>query len=119
MILLLKESDSDTNKNVVKLTTTSGKTIVMTPNHLIPTCASPELSMAMELTVGDCVFTIDGIETVVETINAKYNGVRSVVTEHLFIVVDSFVASPFARVAKGSKFDARRRLTESFLRGQG
>ena len=114
VILLLKESDSDTNKNVVKLTTASGKTIVMTPNHLIPTCASPELSMAMELTVGDCVFTIDGIETVVETINAKYTGVRSVVTEHLFIVVDY----SFARVAKGSKLDTTRRLSGISPRGQ-
>ena len=64
--------------------------------------------------MGDCVFTIDGIEAVIETNNTKYTGVRSAVTEHMFIVVDY----SFARVAKGSKLDTTRRLSGILPRGQ-
>ena len=114
--LLLHESHNEERANFVKLTTDSGKSIMMTPNHLLPICSSANLSMALELDVGSCVFTVDGGETIVEVSTLKNTGVRSVVTDHKFVVVDGIVASPFARVTKDSKSDVAPKLTNS-LRG--
>jgi len=53
--------------------------------------------MASELLVGDCLFTVDGKETLTEISSVVANGIYTAVTKAKFIVVDSIVASPFSR----------------------
>ena len=81
------------------LTTETGKNVDMTSDHLIPKC-NQDISTAGELVVGDCVFTIDGKETLIEITTTEKSGVYTAVTQNKFIVVDGIVASPYSSSSK-------------------
>jgi Hint module len=85
----------------VHITTTSGRDIKMTKNHVLPAgaCGSSSplpLKHASLVTVNDCVMTIEGEERVsmVPTILAE--GLYTIVTKEEFVVVNGIIASPFA-----------------------
>ncbi len=79
-----------------RIVTSGGKSVEMTPNHLLLDCEGA-LVTARSLKTGDCVMTEDGHDTVVETARGVVrNGVYTAVTETEFLVVDGVVASPFA-----------------------
>jgi len=97
-ILLLPHKKNDELATFLNLTTESGKTTLMTADHLIPRCGETIiLSMASELSVGDCLLTADGKETLTEIASVVANGVYTAVTKAKFILVDGIVASPFSR----------------------
>jgi hypothetical protein len=79
----------------LKLTTDSGKSVRMTPGHLLPNCAGKTIG-ASEVEVGDCVKTIHGKETVREITSATWHGVYTAITADAFIVADGIVASSFS-----------------------
>mmetsp|Transcript_62124 Transcript_62124/g.106689 ORF Transcript_62124/g.106689 Transcript_62124/m.106689 type:complete len:414 (+) Transcript_62124:55-1296(+) len=79
----------------LKIVTDSGKSVQMTPGHLIPNCAGKMFS-AKEVVVGDCVMTVDGKETVTEITSATHFGVYTAVTAHALIVASGIIASPFS-----------------------
>ena len=64
----------------LKLSTESGKSVHMTPGHLLPNCGGKTVS-ASELVIGDCLFVIDGNvtkkETLVEISSATLFGVNT------------------------------------------
>mmetsp|Transcript_7449 Transcript_7449/g.13796 ORF Transcript_7449/g.13796 Transcript_7449/m.13796 type:complete len:403 (+) Transcript_7449:70-1278(+) len=78
------------------LTMDSGKSLRLTPGHLMPTCVGMTLP-ASELVVGDCLMTVDGKETLFEVSKAATDyGIYTAVTQHTFIVTNGIVASPFS-----------------------
>ena len=83
------------------ITTASGRDIKMTPSHLIlaGSCSSSgplPLTYASTVSVGDCVMTVSGKDTVstVETVQGK--GLYTIVTKEEYVVVNGIIASPFA-----------------------
>ena len=83
------------------ITTSSGKDIKMTPDHLIlaGSCANREsfsLVKAVDVEVQSCVRTVDGVEQVISNEFVHSNGIYTVVTQSEFLVVNGIVASPFA-----------------------
>lgn len=86
----------------VKLTLSSGKTLLLTGDHFIPTCARAQEVTASALVVGDCLLTVHGKETLAEVAHVKQRGIYTAVTDQRFLVVDGFVASPFSQVSLGS-----------------
>lgn len=79
----------------LELKTDSGKAVRMTGGHFIPKC-NGELEPAAEIVVGDCLFTVDGKETVTEITSATKFGIYTAITKNKFIVVDGIVASPYS-----------------------
>jgi len=79
----------------LKIVTDSGKSVQMTPGHLIPNCEG-KMFNANKIAVGDCVMTVDGKETVSEVTSATHFGVYTAVTAHALIVASGIIASPFS-----------------------
>ena len=82
----------------VHITTTNGRDVKMTQNHLLPAgiCGSTlPLVYASDVSVGDCVQTVSGEEKVSATESVRGEGVYTIVTKEEFIVVNGIVASPF------------------------
>jgi hypothetical protein len=87
-----------------RLVTASGKDIKLTADHLISceaTCDSnkqPTLMLASEVTEDMCLVHVEhGFDKVTAVQNVMaHSGIYSVVAEEEYIVVNGFVASPFA-----------------------
>lgn len=82
-----------------ELVTVSGKTLKVTPDHLVlgGSCSSAGLVSAGSLQSGDCVQTVSGSERVVSVRVSEEAGIHTVVTkESGLLVVNGVVASPFA-----------------------
>jgi len=83
-----------------KITTASGKDIQLTADHLIATspCSNTDLSLtaASNVEAGMCLKSVDGLEEVVDVTTVKGRGLYTIVTEAEMVVVNGFVASPFA-----------------------
>jgi hypothetical protein len=86
----------------MQLVTVSGD-IKLTADHLLVVskgCAGAEtqLSMAKDVVVGDCLLkasgALDAVESVIES--SQGTGVHTIVTDAEYVVVNGFVASPFA-----------------------
>ena len=87
------------------ISTSSGKDIKLTPDHLIlsgrcgslSSAGSGALVRAADLQLKSCVKTVDGEEEVV-TVNfvSGQEGIYTVVTNEEYLVVNGIVASPFA-----------------------
>ena len=86
----------------VEILTESGRSIRLTPDHLLPTgvCGgSGVLGMqaAAKIAVGDCLATVEGESRVIDVSESPGAGVYSIVTKEEYLVVNGIVASPFAR----------------------
>jgi hypothetical protein len=83
----------------IQLSTASAD-IKMTADHLVmvdPTCNGVAMLMsASTISSGMCLTSLDGSITVESVKTVQSRGVYSVVTGEEFIVVNGFVASPFA-----------------------
>ena len=101
-VLILPHANNTEPAAFLTLTTETGKMVDMTRDHFIPRCDNKEVT-AGELYVGDCLFTADGKETLVEISEKEKNGVFTAVTQDNFIVVDGIVASPYSKI-----FDPRK-----------
>jgi hypothetical protein len=92
-VTILPHSVNSEPASFLNLTTDSGKTVEMTSDHLLPKC-NDEVTTAGSLVVGDCLFTIDGKETLTSITSSAKLGVYTAVTDRKFIVVNGIVASP-------------------------
>lgn len=79
----------------IKLILESGKYIYMTPLHLIPLCNN-KLTTAENINIGDCIYSIDGKETIIFKEKNILEGVYTVVTNSKYIIVNDIIASPFS-----------------------
>jgi hypothetical protein len=86
-----------------RLATLSGADIKMTSDHLLmvePTCVvdgAPVLMTAEDVKAGMCLLSVvAGLDEVVSTSSVTGSGVYTVVTNEEMLVVNGFVASPFA-----------------------
>lgn len=94
-VLFLPHGENDTPTTFVEIKTESGRMIKMTRRHLLPLC-SGELVVAQNLKHGSCLKTVGGDELVTTTTETVINGVYTAIAENEFLVVNGFVASPFA-----------------------
>lgn len=83
------------------IVTENGSDIKLTAEHLLPagSCSLPSLRLvqAKNVNVGECVQTVSGYEVVASNSVVKSEGIYTVVTQDAdFVVVNNFVASPFA-----------------------
>ena len=92
---------NEISAHFIELTTTTGRDIRVTGDHLIASgsCNSEgplPITKAFSVQVGECVMTVNGLE-VISTIEQVVSiGLYTVVTTKPLIVVNGFVASPFA-----------------------
>jgi hypothetical protein len=86
----------------IRIATHSGNDIKMTEQHFImiePDCrrtTSPSLMAAIDVSVGMCLLSESGLDEVTSVTEVRGAGIYSVVTTEEMIVVNGFVASPFA-----------------------
>ena len=78
----------------VLIKTSTGREVKATPRHLFMTCTGKEVS-AKDL-LGECVLTIDGSEIIEYLTEVYHRGAYTLVTASEFLVVNGFIASPFA-----------------------
>jgi hypothetical protein len=83
----------------IMITTDTNKQILLTPSHLVPICNLDDIT-AQELDIGDCVFTIDGKENIVDTQKIVLYGVYTAITNDTYIVVNDIIVSPFSIYTK-------------------
>lgn len=83
-----------------KVTTETGKDIQLTASHLISASAAcdgkSELMQSADLAAGMCLRTTSGFEVITANEQVTGSGVYSVVTNEQLVVVNGFIASPFA-----------------------
>ena len=84
----------------VRLTTSSGRDIKMTINHLIMggKCGSTlSLKESGSLKIGECVATLKGEESIIASVTSYGKGIYTVVTvSDDYLVVNGIIASPFS-----------------------
>jgi hypothetical protein len=95
-VLTLPHAANSEHAAFLNLTTETGKSVFMTPDHFIPKCNLDEVT-ASELVVGDCLLTMDGKETLMAVSSVEKNGVYTATTQDKFLVVDGIVASPYSK----------------------
>ena len=100
-VIAVPHQTNDIAADFVELGTASGRTIKLTPEHMIlaGTCGESSdfgLLRAEEVVVGSCLRTIDGLDTVQSTSLTKATGLYTIVTMEDMVVVNGIVASPFA-----------------------
>lgn len=72
----------------LEVTTSGGKTLRMTKNHLLPLAATGALVPASTLLTGHAVRTVDGTETVANVTEATSDGVFTAVTEMVLLHIN-------------------------------
>ena len=91
---------NDIMSRFVVINTESGFDVKMTEDHLLPagSCSPNDLKLtrAINVEVGACIQTTDGMSPVVAVNMVEERGIYTVVTKEKFIVVNGIVASPFA-----------------------
>jgi Hint module len=110
-VVAIPHGRNDLEGVFLRLTMTSGRDIKMTRLHMLPVgkCASTvignlngivsrdtPLKYAYEVAVGDCLYTLQGLEEVAKIEMEIIQGLYSVVTMDEYVVVNGVVASPFA-----------------------
>mmetsp|Transcript_58800 Transcript_58800/g.101285 ORF Transcript_58800/g.101285 Transcript_58800/m.101285 type:complete len:401 (-) Transcript_58800:204-1406(-) len=98
-VLTLPHAKNMQTATFLNLTTETGKSVIMTPDHYIPNCAGKDIT-ADKLVVGDCLGTIDGSETLFEITSVKKSGIYTATTIDKYIVVDGIVASPYSKFTR-------------------
>lgn len=118
------------------LTTSSGRDIKLTADHLLPISTSSSgrcegrdegrgwrLLKASHAEIGDCLITVDGTESILNVSSILGKGVYSAITMDEFIIVNGVIASPFAsnHAVAHAYYNVQRwlfRLSPSLVRWQ-
>jgi hypothetical protein len=101
-VIAVPHAENSIVATFIEISTATGKSIKMTPEHLVLAGACDQASSQMSLmraadvTMGLCLRTVDGLEAVESTKVATATGIYTVVTMQEFLVVNGIVASPFA-----------------------
>jgi len=90
-VLTLPHANNSEPAVFLTLTTETGKKVDLTSDRLVPKCDRSEIT-AGGLMVGDCVFTVDGKETLLEISLTAKKGTFTATTQDKFIVVNGVVA---------------------------
>lgn len=94
-VVFLPHEQNNKQATFVEMSTSTGNKLCATKNHLIVTCSGATAS-AGSLTVGQCVRTVTGDDTIETLATVRSTGVYTAVTKSDYIVVGGIVASPFA-----------------------
>ena len=96
-IVSIPHERNNISSQFIKLVTSSGKSIKMTPYHLLPVQNGDlfTLTCANDVEVNDIIMTVDGYESVTSKEIEMDNGIYTVVTNDDYIVVNNIIASPF------------------------
>mmetsp|Transcript_16474 Transcript_16474/g.19484 ORF Transcript_16474/g.19484 Transcript_16474/m.19484 type:complete len:417 (-) Transcript_16474:65-1315(-) len=94
-VVFLPHGINNVTTTFVEIKTNTDRLIKMTRRHLLPLC-NGELIVAQDVKTGSCLRTVDGDELVTTTNEVVVNGVYTAVTNNEFLVVNGFIASPFA-----------------------
>jgi hypothetical protein len=99
-IIALPHGKNTKEASFIELST-SGSSLKATPAHLVMAGSCDEemnLIRAEDVSIGDCLATVDGPMKVISSRMTKENGVYTVITSHSdgMIVVNGFKASSFA-----------------------
>ena len=101
-VIYIPHQRNDILTSFQQITTTTGKSIKLTPGHLILSrnCDLDTKMVLMEAALvdrGKCILTIDGEEAVVDNVIIVERGIYTLVIQHDYIVVSDVIASPFAK----------------------
>ena len=100
-VVFLPHKHNEEESTFLTFKTSGGKTLMVTPDHLFPTCKSRgTVVQARELKTGACLMTVDGEENLNEIVTSTEKGIFTAVTENKFVVVDGVIASPFSQDRK-------------------
>ena len=105
------------------ITTALGKDLKLTGSHILPAGdCDPSLPFphvyASEVTVGNCILTVSGIEKVVSVEVTPGLGLYTVITKEQYVVVNGIIASPFAfNHFLGNSYYNIHRLVHTFYPG--
>jgi hypothetical protein len=98
-VVAVPHDKNDITRDFIKITTSSGKSLTLTPTHLLVSgaCGSAFLPLkpARQVKHGHCVMTTSGQELVESVAPIISKGVYTIVTNEEYVVVSGFVASPF------------------------
>ena len=102
-VVFLPHGPNTESSTFVKITTTSGRDLKMTTNHILPvgTCNTKQsLSYlsASEIVVGDCVETVHGRETIVSVEFINGVGIYTLITMEELLVINGIIATPFGGI---------------------
>tara|TARA_B110000261_G_scaffold119838_1_gene133653 strand:+ start:479 stop:868 length:390 start_codon:yes stop_codon:yes gene_type:complete len=94
-IISIPHAHNNDSTTFITILTDAHKQLILTPTHLIPKCDHSDVTAA-ELYIGDCLFTVDGKESIVDIYTSVKNGVYTVVTNNTYIIVNDVIVSPFS-----------------------
>jgi len=101
-VISLPHDKNTQSASFIELETSSGASLKVTPYHLVMsgTCGTSNMGLifAQDVTIGDCMDTINGEVMVTAAMKSQGRGVYSIITSHIdgIIVVNGFKASSFA-----------------------
>lgn len=116
-VVFLPHGLNDQEATFVDISTASGRRVKATSMHLMQTCEG-SLVYAETLKAGGCLRTVDGRELIKSASHTVAKGVYTAVTKNEFLVVEGFVASPFAMAHSitHTYYNIHRTLYEVFPR---
>ena len=102
-IAYLPHGSNTKSTTFVKITTTSGRDLKMTMNHMIPvgTCDTKQSLTylpASEIVVGDCVETVNGREPIVSAESTEGKGIYTLIAMEELLVINGIIATPFGGI---------------------
>jgi hypothetical protein len=99
-VISLPHDKNDERATFAFLTTATGRSIKMTPEHIVmvdPSCGTKTVLMkASEVEKDMCLVTVEGQEQVTAVSSVSGNGIYTVITNEEMVVVNGIIASPFA-----------------------
>ena len=102
-VIAIPHAHNDIVGDFVEIVTLTGRSLRITPEHIIVagTCDVTSrrrlrLIPAGIVTVGSCLLTVEGFEAVTSVSILKLVGIYTIVTMEEYLVVNGFIASPFA-----------------------
>jgi hypothetical protein len=99
-VISLPHDTNDERATFAFITTATGRSIKMTPEHIVmvdPSCGTKTVLMKASVVEKDmCLVTVEGQEQVTAVSSVSGNGIYTVITNEEMVVVNGIIASPFA-----------------------
>lgn len=102
-VIAIPHAHNDIVGDFVEIITVTGRSLRITPEHVMVAGACDVISsrrlsliLAGTVTIGSCLLTVEGFESVTSVSILKSVGIYTIVTMDEYLVVNGFVASPFA-----------------------